>query len=141
MDQHDFGAGYLKLIRYFQENNPNVKIICVSSFWNQPRTAKIISDVCAKNGFPLVEIYKLSEDLTNTAWGNFANPAEGSHPSDKGMLPIADSIWNRVEKFCGPFLIIKNSLTSGSYQIQHVVGTSTSLEIASSYLLAKTSSL
>lgn len=99
MDQHDFGASYLQLIRYFQQNNPNVKLICVSSFWNQPRTAKYISDVCAKNGFPPVEIYKISEDLTNTAWGTFANPAVGSHPSDKGMLAIADSIWREVKKF------------------------------------------
>lgn len=99
MDSYSFKAAYLKLIDYFKVANPSIRIICASSFWDQPRREAEIAEASKARNLPFVSIKYLSADLTNTAFGIFSHPGVASHPSDKGMQEIANLIWAEVEKF------------------------------------------
>jgi len=98
MDSYDFGVYYLGLIDYFKQKNPALKIICVSSFWDQPGIEDCISKLSKDNHLPMVSIKELSADITNTAFGIFSHSGVASHPSDKGMKAIADMIWDEIRR-------------------------------------------
>lgn len=95
---HNFEKHYTSLIRYFKQQNPQVKIICVSNFWRSDAIEHRIAQCSANSGSAFVKLSGLT-DVSYTAWGQFENFGVATHPSDKGMQAIADLIWAEVEKF------------------------------------------
>ncbi|MBU1371287.1 MAG: SGNH/GDSL hydrolase family protein [Bacteroidetes bacterium] len=94
---NDFSAHYKDLIKYFQNNNPSLKVICVSNFWRSPEVEDIIKKSANSEGASYVSLSHLDKEEF-TAWGLFNNPAVGSHPGNKGMKAIADLIWQEIVK-------------------------------------------
>jgi hypothetical protein len=71
-------------------------LIVVGPFWDMPNINQALADVAAERGQPFLDIRNLSSDLSNSAYGLFADPGVASHPSDKGMAAIADVIWASI---------------------------------------------
>jgi len=96
LGEQDFGAYYKSLIDYFKNNNADVKILCVSSFWKKDDVDAIIERVAKKEGCYYLKISELSADPKNMALGQFKNVGVAKHPSDMGMRAIADLIWVKI---------------------------------------------
>jgi len=95
--QHNFGKYYEDLINYLKDNT-KVKILCVSSFWKKDKVDSLIEEASKKKNCYYLKISELSEDPSNMALGQFENEGVAKHPSDKGMMAIANSIWKEVIK-------------------------------------------
>lgn len=95
VETNDFYGHYIKLIEFFKQDNPSVKIICVSNFWRNPQVEDIIKESATTEKTAYVSLSHLDK-IEYTAWGLFANTAVGSHPGDKGMKAIAELIWSKI---------------------------------------------
>jgi len=88
-----FGAAYLKLIRYFHQDE--LKIYAVGTFWKHEAKEACI---CKAGELPEVTYVSL-EYLHSTAYqaiGQFEHAGVAAHPSDKGMQAIADAIFTAM---------------------------------------------
>jgi lysophospholipase L1-like esterase len=83
-----FEEEYNKLIDYLKQNNPNVKILAVGSFWGNP----VVDQVMQKRS-KYVTLRPLLNDPSNQAFGEYEDYGVQVHPSDKGMLQIAEIVW------------------------------------------------
>jgi hypothetical protein len=86
----NFGYYYQSLTDYL--NPQKAKIICANCFWDKPNVRRIVESASAANGYALADIGRLGEDRRNMAIGQFANEDVARHPSDTGMMAIADCI-------------------------------------------------
>ena len=69
------------------------KVICTTSFWSShEEVSNRIRNVAGKKGYIIADLKPYSTDKSYTAYKSFSNVAVGIHPSDKGMLAIADCI-------------------------------------------------
>lgn len=98
LNKYDFKSSYIFVMEYFKQNNPSVKIIIASSFFNNERVETLINDAGREKNLPVVNLSSLSKDVSNTAAGIFSDPGVASHPSDKGMEAIANKIWDEIIK-------------------------------------------
>lgn len=57
---------------------------------------KAIEDIAKRNGLPLVDLYKLSGELTGSRPELFSS--DGLHPSDLGYAHWAEAMWAVVER-------------------------------------------
>lgn len=96
LDQKPFEPYYIRLLQYFSSDNPDVKIICTSSFWKQDRISGQIEEATKKAHGYYVKIDQLSSDSANMAIGKFKNRGVAIHPSDKGMEAMANLIWQKT---------------------------------------------
>lgn len=92
-----FEAQYNKLIKYFTDNNPNLQILAVGSFWGNP-----VVDQIMKNRSSYVTLRPLLDDTSNQAWGQYDSHSIQVHPSDKGMQGIYQIIWAGIRKLPVP---------------------------------------
>jgi hypothetical protein len=88
-DIGSFENKYAELIRYFKDQNPNLKILAVGSFWGNP-----VVDQSMEQHSKFVSLRPLLNDITNQAFGIYPNHNVAIHPSDKGMAGICDIIWD-----------------------------------------------
>ncbi len=95
-----FRTSYRNLLAKLTQYSNSPKVICTTSFWNNPRSSQIIREVAAERGYLVADIYKdlysRPDYLSLTATNQYANQFVGKHPSDKGMAAIADLIWMQV---------------------------------------------
>lgn len=94
--EHDFKLAYGKLIEHFRTINPNIKIIAAGTFWNQEDKDLLMKSVAADKGISFVNLFDLSNFSKNMALGQFENTGVATHPSDEGMLQIADRLWSAI---------------------------------------------
>lgn len=96
LKKYNFETYYRSLIDYFMNNDPSVKILCVSSFWRKDQVDALIEKASNGKNCYYLKISQLSEDSSNMALGKFENKGVAMHPSDKGMAAIAGLIWDKV---------------------------------------------
>jgi len=88
-----FEQKYQELLNYFKTDNPSVKILAVGSVWPD----RDMPTNVMKKYSDFVPLVFMQGDLSNYAFGNFADSGVASHPSDKGMAVIANTIFNAVQ--------------------------------------------
>jgi lysophospholipase L1-like esterase len=93
-DSVEFEKRYVDLLTYFKANNPNVKILAAASVWPD----RDLADKVMSRHSDYISLIGLESDLTNFAFGLFANAGIQSHPDDKGMRLISNMIWTAVGK-------------------------------------------
>jgi hypothetical protein len=92
-DSVGFEKKYIALLNYFTVNNPSVKILAVGSVWPDRDLAnKVMSKYSS-----YISLASLESDLSNYAFGQFANGGIQSHPSNKGMKVISTQIWTALQ--------------------------------------------
>ncbi len=96
VSNRNFGQYYQRLIDSLTVHYSPVKIVCTTSFFNQPVTSEVIRQVATTRKYYLADFAGLVNDQSLQATGLFSNPAVAAHPGDKGMLVIADIIWDKV---------------------------------------------
>jgi len=89
-----FEQKYQELLNYFKANNPSVKILAVGSVWPD----RDMPTNVMKKYSDFVPLVFMQADQSNYAFGQFANPAVESHPSDKGMAVISNTIFTAVQQ-------------------------------------------
>lgn len=81
-DTTAFSAQYAKLVNYFKAADPSVKILGVGSFW----LGKDAFDRAMKQYSPFISLSNLGTDMSNYAWGQYADPAVQQHRATKGCV-------------------------------------------------------
>ena len=89
-----FAQKYVEMLNYFRSGNPDIKILAVGSVWPDRDMAE---KVLRKNS-TYISLAPMQNDMSNYAFGLFTDPGVASHPSNKGMKYIADSIWGGAIK-------------------------------------------
>lgn len=96
----DFKARYRQLLDKLTQFSGRTKVICTTSFWNQPVASTLIREVAAERGYPVADIH---ETLYNRPDRNlfravteYADVSVGMHPNDRGMAEIARLIWEKI---------------------------------------------
>jgi len=72
-------------------------IILTTGFWKHPHDAQICA-IAKERNYPLAVLGDLGELDEMKAIGLFEHSGVAAHPGDKGMLAIADRIWNIFQK-------------------------------------------
>jgi len=91
LDQAKLDEKYAGLITFLKQNNPNVKILAVGSFWGNDPADEVMSKYSK-----FVSLKNLSVGQTYKAKGLFNNYGVSEHPSDSGMKAIAEIIWDSL---------------------------------------------
>jgi hypothetical protein len=82
-----------------QFSGGKVKVICTTSFWNNPRSREIIIQEAAKRGYPVAdlygELYNRPDHVDFTAT-QYTNAGVAAHPNDRGHSEIARLIWDKI---------------------------------------------
>ena len=82
-----------------QFSGGKVKVICTTSFWNNPRSREIIIQEAAKHGYPVAdiygELYNRPDHVDFTAT-QYTSPGVAAHPNDRGHSEIARLIWDKI---------------------------------------------
>ncbi|MGY3214336.1 SGNH/GDSL hydrolase family protein [Mucilaginibacter sp. HD30] len=89
-----FEQKYQELLNYFKTNNPSVKILAVGSVWPD---REMPTDVMKKYS-DFVPLVFMQQDVSNFAFGKFTDNGVASHPSDKGMTTIANTIYKTMQQ-------------------------------------------
>jgi lysophospholipase L1-like esterase len=89
-----FEQRYKELLNYFKADNPSVKLLAVGSVWPDREMPTEIM----KKYSDFIPLVSMQDDLSNYAFGKFADPGVASHPSDKGMATIANTIFKAVQQ-------------------------------------------
>jgi hypothetical protein len=96
-DLRNFEKYYRALIDHLAANAAPVhKIVCSTSFWNQPRTDAIIQKVAAEKGYPVACLCGLVDRPQFQAL-QYINPGVAKHPNDAGMAQIAELLWDKIQ--------------------------------------------
>ena len=96
--EDDFIYWYDKLIKYITPKDNSVKIV-VDGFFAKNDVNRLIEEYAIKNNYRFITTTSLSEDITNTAKGNFVHEGVAAHPSDKGMRMIEQRIWEHIKDY------------------------------------------
>jgi hypothetical protein len=96
VESRNFETHYSRLLDYIANKSaPSHKVICSTSFWNNPRSDAVIRKVAAARGYPVACLCNLVGRPEYMA-AQFSNPGVAAHPNDKGMAEIARLIWEKV---------------------------------------------
>lgn len=93
--ENEFSLHYDGLIKKL--NPKNGKVIITTCFWKQDGIDNGLRDVANQNNHILIELGELESDGRNMALGLFKHTGIQMHPGDRGMIAIAELIW---EKLC-----------------------------------------
>ncbi|WP_236648815.1 MULTISPECIES: SGNH/GDSL hydrolase family protein [Spirosoma] len=96
VDRLRFETYYRNLLTRFAASAGPVKIVCSTSFWNQPRTDAIIRSVAAEKGYPVADLSALVDKPEYMA-SQYKNPDVARHPNDRGMQQIASLLWASIQ--------------------------------------------
>lgn len=94
---HNFEKHYRTMLDYLAARAaPTRKIVCSTSFWNQPRTDAVIQKVGAEKGYPVACLCGL------VGWSQYMateykDPDVAMHPNDRGMAEIARLLWEKIQ--------------------------------------------
>jgi len=91
-DAAAFETRYAALLTYLKTGNENVQILAVGSFWGNTPVDAIMLKHSA-----FIALQPLGLDMSNYAWGLFADHGVQSHPNDKGMRNISNAIWAKIK--------------------------------------------
>jgi lysophospholipase L1-like esterase len=96
----DFKASYRQLLDKLTQFSGRAKVVCTTSFWNQPVASQMIREVAAERGYPVADIqavlYNRADRDLFRAVNDYTDVAVGMHPNDRGMAEIASLIWNKI---------------------------------------------
>jgi lysophospholipase L1-like esterase len=94
-----FRTQYRALLDKLTAFSPTAKVICTTSFWNNPRSREIVMQVAAERGYPVAdlfgELYNRPDHIDFTAT-QYTDPSVAAHPNDRGMAEIARLIWEKI---------------------------------------------
>lgn len=94
-DPDKFYDSYKKLISYFNKSG-KAKVILTTGFWKHPGD-ELILKIGKELGIPAIYLGDLGEDDAMKAIGLFEHSGVAAHPGDKGMVAIADRIWEEIK--------------------------------------------
>ncbi|MEZ0484726.1 SGNH/GDSL hydrolase family protein [Fibrella aquatica] len=93
----NFELYYRQLLDYIADHSATThKIVCTTSFWDQPHVDAVIRKVAAEKGYPLACLCDLVNKPEYRAL-QFKDPGVAAHPNDKGMAEIARLIWEKAQ--------------------------------------------
>ncbi|MBO0948547.1 SGNH/GDSL hydrolase family protein [Fibrella forsythiae] len=93
----NFEVYYRQLLTYIADHSATThKIVCTTSFWDQPHVDAVIRKVAAEKGYPLACLCDLVNKPEYRA-SQFSDPGVAAHPNDKGMAEIARLIWEKAQ--------------------------------------------
>ncbi len=91
----EYAKHFEYMVKYFSQNAE--KIIVTSLFWGYTPIDEAIKTVCERNkNFVYVPIDKLGEKTECKAIGEYAHSGVAEHPSDFGMMKIAEAILTAI---------------------------------------------
>ncbi len=96
-----FRTSYGQLLTKLTQFSPAAKVICTTSFWDNPISSQIIRDIATQRGFLVADItrdIRSRSDYNTLLATQYSNPAVAKHPNDKGMAAIASLIWLQILK-------------------------------------------
>ncbi|CCH02401.1 hypothetical protein FAES_4402 [Fibrella aestuarina BUZ 2] len=97
VDANNFGVHYKRLLDYIAAHSaPDAKIVCSTSFWNNPKSDAVIRTIAAERGYAVACLCKLVGRPEYMAT-QFTNPGVAAHPNDKGMAEIARILWAQIQ--------------------------------------------
>jgi len=96
----DFKARYRQLLDKLTQFSGRAKVVCTTSFWNQPQASAMIREVAAERGYPVADLYSVlynrpDRDLFR-AVTEYTDVSVGMHPNDRGMAEISRLIWEKI---------------------------------------------
>lgn len=91
-DAAAFEKRYTDLIAYLKTDNDKLTILAVGSFWGNDAVDGIM-----KKHSDFITLKPLGLDMSNYAWGLFPDHGVQSHPGDKGMRNIGNTIWVKIQ--------------------------------------------
>lgn len=83
----------------YLKNGKQIAICTTSTFWPSKPVNEQIESLSQRENYIYVPIEDLAKDPTNKAIGKFSDRDVASHPSDKGMLNIANRISDKLGIF------------------------------------------
>lgn len=86
-----------KLVTDLKDYHPKAQMIMTGNVWESQIKDSIQTKVAAEFLLPYIDYSIFQQDSTNYAYGLFDHPGVAAHPSDKGMMEIAKSIYNIIE--------------------------------------------
>lgn len=92
----NFKLYYQRLIDSLTVKYAPVKVVCTTSFFDQPSTSELIRQVAAARQYVLADFNGLVNNRAYQAYGLFSDPGVAAHPGDYGMLAITNLIWDKV---------------------------------------------
>lgn len=96
LTSRNFKQQYQRLIDSLTVQYAPVKVVCTTSFFDQPATSDIIRQVATERKLYLADFRGLVNNRPLQAYDRFKDPGVAMHPGDRGMLTIADLIWDKV---------------------------------------------
>lgn len=97
VEQYDLVGPAEKVVSLIKADNPGMRVIFTNSFWGPEEVNDQLKHIAAKNNWELVDLYPLAFEAKYRALGEFENEGVAIHPGDKGMLEIANLIWDQVK--------------------------------------------
>ena len=88
---------YEEMVKFFV-TDPDAQVIVTDNFWNIPQLNVQFEAAAKKNGWTFVKIGDLEQDERTMAKGLFWHEGVAAHPSDYGMLKIAERLAGAVNK-------------------------------------------
>jgi hypothetical protein len=92
-DLQVFEERYTALINYFKAGIPNVIVLSAGSVWG------VNVDSVMEKHPPYVLFSGMVDIAGSFSFGIFSDPGVALHPSNKGMRNIANTLWNKIDKF------------------------------------------
>ncbi|MEZ0611757.1 SGNH/GDSL hydrolase family protein [Fibrella sp. WM1] len=97
VEAKNFEFHYNRLLDYIVAHSAvNAKIVCSTSFWNNPKSDAVIRKVATKRGYAVACLCGLVGRPEYMAT-QFSNPGVAVHPNDKGMAEIARLLWKSIQ--------------------------------------------
>ncbi len=91
-------ADYIeKYVKFLTAKSDDPAYIFTTNYWKNEEVDNATRAVAQRFNTVAKEIGHLEDDKSTMALGLFENSAVASHPGDKGMLGIADAIWEDLE--------------------------------------------
>lgn len=97
IDTRNFEKYYRALLEHIAAKAaPFHKIVCSTSFWNQPATDAVIRKVAHEKGYAVAELCNLVDKREYMAL-DYKDIGVAQHPNDLGMLEISKILWLAIQ--------------------------------------------
>lgn len=89
-------GSFEKMVEFFA-SNPDARVIVTDNFWDIPQLNVQFEAVAKEHGWTFVKIGDLEKDERTMAKGLFWHEGVAAHPSDYGMLKIAERLVEHIK--------------------------------------------